>query len=102
MVSKFKSRPPEKKVAEIEDFISGAEKKPEEGGVAEQQEPEPLPWDAPGVTDEIVKGYNLRLPLPYLLKLRYIAKHTPDSMHRFCLDAVMEAVDKKIEELTKG
>jgi len=102
MVSKLKSRPPEKKEAEIKEFISGAERKPEEGGAAAKQESEQLPWEAPGVTDEIVKGYNLRLPLPYLLKLRYIAEHTPDSMHRFCLDVVKEAVDKKIEELTKG
>jgi len=101
MVSKMKSRPPEKKTAEIEEFISGAEKKAEEGGAATMQEPEDFPWEAPGIRDDVLKGYNVRFPEPYMMKLRYIAENTPDSMNKFCVDVLKKAIDKKIEELTK-
>jgi hypothetical protein len=56
----------------------------------------------PKVREDVLKLYNLRLPEPYLLKLKYIAEHTPDSMQKFCLDALLPAIDAKIEQLTKG
>lgn len=62
---------------------------------------EPLPWEAPGVRDDVKKVYNIRLPEPYLLKLKYIAEHTPASMHSFCLDALIPAIDAEIERLKK-
>ena len=34
----------------------------------------------------MTKVYNLRLPEPAFLKLKYIAEHTHDSMQKFCLD----------------
>ena len=46
--------------------------------------------------DDVLKVYNLRLPEPYLLKLKYIAEHTPGSMHQFCIDTLLPAIDKKI------
>lgn len=58
-----------------------------------------FPWEAPSVREDVTKVYNLRLPEAYLLKLRYIAEHTPESMQKFCLDALLPAIDKKIEEL---
>jgi hypothetical protein len=59
------------------------------------------PWQEPGVRDDVLKTYNLRLPEPYLLKLKYIAEHTPNSMQKFCLNVLEDAIDKKIEELIK-
>ena len=50
---------------------------------------------------DITKLFNLRLPEPYLLKLRYIAEHTPASMQQFCLDALLPAIDAKIGEITE-
>jgi hypothetical protein len=57
-------------------------------------------WEAPGVRGDITKVYNLRLPEPYLFKLKFIAEQTPDSMQKFCLDVLLPAIDAKIEELT--
>jgi hypothetical protein len=61
----------------------------------------PYPWDAPGVRTDVAKVYNLRLPEPYLLKLKYIAEHTPDSMQQFCLSVLLPAIDARIAELTR-
>lgn len=56
---------------------------------------------APAVRADITKVYNLRLPEPALLKLKYIAEHTPESMQKFCLDLLLPAIDAKIDELTQ-
>lgn len=95
----------------MEGFISGTE--------AEEEAQKPLPrleakkkklgvkakdypWEAPGVRDDVIKIYNLRLPEPYLLKLKYISEHTPASMQKFCIEVLLPAIDAKIEELTAG
>ena len=59
------------------------------------------PWEDSGVREDVTKVYNLRLSEPYLLKLKYIAEHTPDSMQKFCLATIEKEIDKKIKELTK-
>jgi hypothetical protein len=51
------------------------------------------------VREDVQKVYNLRLPEAYLLKLKYVAEHTPVSMQQFCLAALLPAIDAKIEEL---
>ena len=60
----------------------------------------PYPWETPGVRDDVAKVFNLRLPEPYLLRLKHIAEGTPDSMQRFCLGVLLPAIDVKIVELT--
>ena len=45
------------------------------------------------------KTYVLRLPEAYLLKLKFIAENTPDSMQKFCLSQLLPAIDKKVNEL---
>ena len=110
MASKLRSKPP---VASADDFIAGAERAVEAVGTASettQAKPETserqgrgarqLPWENPKVRDDVLKVYNVRLPEPYLLKLKYIAERTPGSMQQFCLDALLPAIDKKIKELT--
>jgi hypothetical protein len=63
--------------------------------------PRPYPWAAPGVREDVAKVFNLRLPEPDLLKLKYIADHTPDSMQQFCQRVLLPAIDAKIQELTE-
>jgi hypothetical protein len=95
----------------MEDFISGTEaeeeaQKPLPRSVLEAKkkqlgvEAKDYPWEAPGVRDDVIKIYNLRLPEPYLLKLKYISEHTPASMQKFCIEVLLPAIDAKIEELT--
>ena len=62
---------------------------------------EPYPWEQENVRDDVTKVYNLRLSEPYLLKLKYIAEHTPDSMQKFCIGILEKEIDIKIEELKK-
>ena len=56
-----------------------------------------FPWDT--ARQDMLKQYQLRLPEPYLEKLRYIGHHTPLSMQQFCLEVLMPAIDAKIAEL---
>jgi hypothetical protein len=107
---KLSSRPPSlgKGDASLEAFIGGAGVlTPEPPAPAAHPEPpsvpaaapKPYPWAAPGVRGDVAKVFNLRLPEPYLLKLKYIAEHTPDSMQQFCLNALLPAIDAKIAAL---
>jgi hypothetical protein len=100
-MSELKSRLPgkAKKDLDLEAFIGGAEKKAEPK--QEKKETTAYPWEEAGVRDDVTKVYNLRLPEAYLLKLKYIAEHTPDSMQKFCLNVLQGAIDTKIDELTK-
>lgn len=105
-MTKMRGRPP----TSVEEFISGEEgsassstSKPD----AERKEPSrrrasKLPWQEPAVRDDVLRTYNLRVPEPYLLKLRYIAEHTPQSMQQFCMGVLLPAIDKKIAELTSS
>jgi hypothetical protein len=97
-MSNLKSRPPGKSKQDLDLFLTGADKK---STIPTNQPEESYPWEDSGVRDDVMKLFNLRLPEPYLLKLKYIAEHTPDSMQKFCWHAVQEAIDAKIEELTK-
>lgn len=100
--SKLSSRPPamgEGRNA-LNDFIGGASVHGTEPAAPEPTTPPAYPWDAPGVRMDVAKVFNLRLPEPYLLKLKYIAEHTPKSMQSFCLDALLPAIDIKIKALT--
>jgi hypothetical protein len=99
-MSNLKSRPPSKSTQDLDAFISGAESGKKNLPPVGRTE-ETYPWQEPAVRDDVTKAFNLRLPEPYLLKLRYIGEHTPDSMQQFCLRVVQEAIDSKINELTK-
>jgi hypothetical protein len=107
MAGKLTRKPRAQTTPGVEDFIAGAEKRLEISSQTTSShtisyDTSPLPWEDPKVRDDVLKVYNLRLPEPYLLKLKYIAEHTPDSMQTFCLDALLPAIDTKIEQLTKG
>ncbi len=100
-MSKLKSKPPAQPLNDIDAFVSGAEKP-----ATIQSDPssiaayEVYPWQDPNIREDVLKIYNLRLPEPYLLKLKYIAQHTPESMQKFCLDHLLKAIDDKVNDLT--
>jgi len=98
-MSELKSRPPAKAKPDLDAFISGAEKKTSTKPA--QQKTASYPWEDSGIREDVTKIYNLRLSEPYLLKLKFIAKNTPDSMQKFCLNVLQDAIDVKIEELIK-
>ncbi len=100
-MSELKSRPPTKKKADLDAFISGAEEKTTPKPKTQSKRKSKFPWEDSGVREDVTKVYNLRLSEPYLLKLKYIAEHTPDSMQKFCLATIEKEIDKKIKELTK-
>ncbi len=112
-MSELKSKLPGKpKQQDMDAFILGADTKAEtleiEAPVQEKLSPKTkqtkkiiYPWEEPGIRDDVVKVYNLRLPEAYLLKLKYISEHTPDSMQKFCLHVVQSAIDEKIAGLVK-
>lgn len=97
-MSELKSRPPAKVKKDLESFLSGAGGKKSAPAVQQIMD---FPWESKGVREDVTKVYNLRLPEPYFLKLKFIAENTPHSMQAFCLDVLQDAIDKKIEELTK-
>ena len=100
-MSELKSRLPGKarQDSELDAFISSAETKTELKPVNKQTTI--YPWTEKMVRDDVTKVYNLRLSEPYLLKLKYIAEHTPDSMQKFCLNVLQDAIDMKINEIIK-
>jgi len=98
-MSDLKSRPPVKKTPNLDDFLAGAEEKTAPKKSAKKQKIN-YSWKDPSVRDDVIKVYNLRLTEPYLLKLKYIADNTPDSMQKFCKTIIEKEIDKKIKELT--
>jgi len=50
----------------------------------------------------VQKLFNLRLPEKHLLMLRFIAEHTPDTMQKFCLKHLLQAIEEKVAELTRA
>ena len=57
---------------------------------------EQYPWEQPAVREDVTKIFNVRLSEPYLLKLKYIAERTPDSMQQFCLKVLLPAIDAAV------
>lgn len=81
----------------LDAFVAGA------GGPAAEpaaaSPPPAWPWET--ARPDVQKTFNVRLPEPHLLMLRYIAEHTPDSMQTFCQKLLLPAIEAKIAELTQ-
>jgi hypothetical protein len=94
-MSELKSRLPNTKPdAELEAFLLGSAV-----DIVEPSTPVIYPWQESHIRADVNKVYNLRLSEAYLLKLKYIAEHTPDSMQKFCLTVLEQAINDKINEL---
>jgi len=96
-MSELKSRPPAKKVPDLDSFLTGAEEKTTTKKASNNKEP--YPWEGQSVREDVTKVYNLRLSEPYLLKLKYIAENTPDSMQKFCINILEKEIDNKVNGL---
>lgn len=60
----------------------------------------PPPWEQG--RGDVTKPYQLRLPEKHYLMLKYIADNTPYSMHSFCLDTLLKAIENKALEVLKA
>ena len=96
-MSKISRRPPAPSTAE--EFIDGALNLPEPVMRGDNDQG-PYPWEDPKVRSDVFKGFNLRLPEPYLLKLRFVAKHSPHSMQGFIHSVLLPAIDKELAAIT--
>ena len=61
---------------------------------------EPPPWT--NARADVTKPYQLRLPEKHYLMLKYIAGRTPYSMHAFCLDVLLKAIENKALDILKS
>ena len=82
----------------LDAFVAGAGD-PAPAPVAASSPPA-WPWET--ARPDVQKTFNVRLPEPHLLMLRYIAEHTPDSMQMFCQKLLLPTIEAKIAELTEG
>lgn len=81
------------------EFIEGANNKKEVMAELKKNDVS-YPWGDDKVRDDLVKTFNIRLSEPDYLKLKYISDHTPESMHTFCLNAIIPAIEKQIKKIT--
>lgn len=105
-VCDMRSRPPRPSTPDIQAadaFIAGAERAappptafrqgPKQSGESD------LPWEAPHVREDVVKGYALRLPEPLYLKLKWVAEQTGQSINALCREAVDRVVGEALTRL---
>ncbi len=71
----------------------------------EEKEPSPkdkvYPWDAPYVRKDVKKLFSLRFTEPDMLKLQYIHEKTGKSMHQFCMEHLLPAIEAELERIKK-
>lgn len=99
MTGKLTRKPVAQVSASVDEFIGGARQDVLVSYDMISNDIISYPWEDSQIRADVLKLYNLRLPEPYLLKLKYIAEHTPDSMQKFCMDTLLPAIDAKIEAL---
>ncbi len=86
------------------DYVAAETKKPRKKKEVKKKELKTdtaYPWEASTARGDVDKGYNVPISEPEYLMLKYIAQHTPDSMRKFCREALSKAINAKIKELTK-
>lgn len=103
-------KPPLRKTVDLrklDDFAAegAAEPKSPELELADKKtktkSPAKYPWEKANVRTDVIKGMGVPLSEPYLLKLRFIAKHTIWSQRKFCQAKLEEAIDKEIKTLVR-
>ncbi len=64
------------------------------------KEKKSLPWEQPGVSERVVKSFNLRIKEPDYLKLKFVFEQSrKKSVHAFCLNVVLEEVARRLKKL---
>ena len=90
----------------IEDFI----KEPEAGAKgADKVRCDPLPWKRGEVSSRVIKPFNLRIPEPDFVKMKFVVERSRSgekvkyrSVHALCMDAIMDRVNKELAKILKG
>ena len=60
------------------------------------------PWQDEKVRDDVIKTFNLRLPEPLFLKLKFLADNTKrTSMHGICIDALEPTIEREVLALVE-
>lgn len=77
------------------------EKKAKRTEVSKPQKTGLFPWEEKGVSDKVPKPFNLRTNQVEIAKLKFVVDNTPGfkSVHAFCMDAVLKAMDKRLKKL---
>ena len=75
--------------------------KPSVPSKSKANEKEKYPWKDPLVRGDVTKVYNLRLSEPIHLKLKWLAKRSPESMHEIAVKAVEAEVRRRIRKETR-
>ncbi len=80
-----------------EDFLNEAENQ-----TKVKSDSNKLPWQEPGVSERVIKAFNLRLQEPDFLKLKFVVEQTKvKSMHTFCAEVVKNEVEKQLKKIIK-
>ena len=60
-----------------------------------------FPWDAPEVNERVIKVFNVRLPEPDHLKIRWIVKKSNEfnSVHEFFLKTIQDKIREEISKI---
>jgi hypothetical protein len=98
MAKKMSLQPPTRTP---EDFIRDANRHDEPAPQAEVSEPSTqlLPWNEPGVRQDVIKSVNLRLDEPTLLKLKWVSEKTRISQQELIRLALVPYLDEEIARL---
>jgi len=95
MTKKLSLRPPTHKSEDDEkrEIIAGVSNAPtvKEGN-------EPKPWDDPKVRKDLMIAVSLRLPEPYVLKIRWLSEKTRISQQEMLREILLPWLDQKIDK----
>ena len=99
---RISSRPPTPKVPDVDEkkeaFILG-EITDQDDCHQEDSHQELFPWETEHVRDDVIKSINLRLPEPYILKLKYLSEQTNISQQKLIRDILCPVLDQQIEQI---
>jgi hypothetical protein len=98
MAKKMSLQPPTRTP---EDFIRDANWHDELVSQTDVREPsiQSLPWNEPGVRQDVIKSVNLRLDEPTLLKLKWVSEKTRISQQELIRLALVPYLDGEIAKL---
>jgi hypothetical protein len=86
---KITAHPPQKAIHE---FILEADKKNRQ--ITETSRNSKFPWEANGVRDDVQKAFTIKLPEPYMLKIKYISEQTNKSQQKIAREILLKEIDQ--------
>jgi|GEM_PF-4925085 len=103
----FLQEPDQRKKATDEPEPSeGSQQESLEEEIVQQEQPKKvkvkarLPWEDPSVSPRVLKAFQLRLPEPDFLKLKYVVERSREkSIHSFLSKIIQKEVKKELNNL---